>query len=153
MNREFALLLGYLNNQSKVVKDLLKEIEKKLPNTKEETVYLGYQIHNLYCAVEDIFKEVVKTFENKIEDFTKYHRELLRRMILEIPGIRPKLLTKESYNLLDEIRGFRHIFRHAYDYELSSKRLRELREEILQGWEKVDEDLKRFEQFLKENIE
>lgn len=36
--------------------------------------------HNLYCAFEDLFKIVAETFENHIQDKSKYHQELLKRM-------------------------------------------------------------------------
>jgi hypothetical protein len=42
-------------------------------------------------------------------------------MSQRIEGIRPALLSRESYQRLDALRGFRHFFRHAYaatvDYE------------------------------------
>ena len=40
-------------------------------------------------------------------------------MSLNIEGIRPALISEESFKLLDELRAFRHFFRHAYSYELS----------------------------------
>jgi hypothetical protein len=46
---------------------------------------------------------------------------LLQRMSQEIPGIRPVVLSQESYLVLNSLQGFRHFFRHAYgvpiDYE------------------------------------
>jgi hypothetical protein len=52
---------------------------------------LGYQLHNLYCAFEDLFKIVSETFENHIQDKSKYHQELLKRMTISIEGVRPPL--------------------------------------------------------------
>ncbi|RLE07786.1 hypothetical protein DRZ78_02350 [Candidatus Aerophobetes bacterium] len=45
-------------------------------------------------------------------------------MSLDIEGIRPKVISKEASNYLDELRRFRHIFRHSYDYEIDWERLR-----------------------------
>jgi hypothetical protein len=126
----------------------LQEIDLTEPNSREKISHLGYLLHNLYCALEDIFREVARTFENQIEDPARYHRELLKRMYCEIPQIRPALLTSRSYAILNELRGFRHIFRHAYDYELSADRLAQLREKVLQDWESFQQDLNNFINFL-----
>jgi uncharacterized protein YutE (UPF0331/DUF86 family) len=109
-------------------------------------------LHNLYCSLEDIFQEIAKTFENKVEDPAKYHRELLKRMYMDIPGIRPRLLSQESYRVLDELRGFRHIFRHAYDYELDPERIGDLKQKIIVNWNYVWKDLHSFMSFLQETM-
>ena len=85
---------------------------------------VGYQLHNLYCAFEDLFKIVAETFENHIQDKSKYHLELLKRMAISIEGIRPRLLSQECFLLLDNLRSFRHLFRHAYSYELDERKLK-----------------------------
>ena len=41
----------------------------------------------------------------------------------KIKGIRPNLISDETFKLLDELRGFRHVFRHAYAYELDAERI------------------------------
>ena len=85
---------------------------------------VGYQLHNLYCAFEDLFKIVAETFENHIQDKRKYHQELLKRMAISIEGVRPRLLSQECFLLLDNLRSFRHLFRHAYSYELDERKLK-----------------------------
>ncbi|MBI1987792.1 MAG: hypothetical protein HYS70_05545 [Nitrospinae bacterium] len=147
-----ALLLGYLRSQKEVINKILLEIKEKLPYNKENTVYLGYLFHNFYCAFEDLFQEIAKTFENRIEDPSRYHRELLKRMHIEVPGIRPFLLSEESYRIMDELRGFRHIFRHSYDYELSPKKIEDLKELLLKRWEIIDKDLTIFGEFLEKAL-
>ena len=49
---------------------------------------------------------------------------LLKRMSLEIEGLRPALLSEQSYFLLDELRAFRHLFRHAYLYQLDPEKVK-----------------------------
>jgi len=85
---------------------------------------LAYQLHNLYCAFEDLFKIIAVSFENNIEDKTRYHAELLKRMALTIEGVRPAFLSKQSLVLLDSLRSFRHFFRHAYSYDLDERKVR-----------------------------
>ena len=42
---------------------------------------MGYQLHNLYGAFEQLFEEVARFFENRIDD-SRYHANLIRRMQL-----------------------------------------------------------------------
>ncbi|MCX7667855.1 MAG: hypothetical protein N2Z84_02870 [Atribacterota bacterium] len=148
-----ALLLGYLNNQMEIFHRLLALIERKGTGTEEETVYLGYLLHNLYCALEDLFREIAKTFENTVEeDPLRFHRQLLKRMSLEVPRIRPRVLTPESYEILDELRGFRHIFRHSYAYSLSPEKVLHLKEKIGTHWNTVEQDLLKWKEFLEKQI-
>lgn len=98
------------------------EIANAEPGIKEKAT-MGYFLHNLYCAFENIFRNVAHTFENQIGDKTRWHYELLKRMKLEIEDIRPALISKESYQALDELRRLRHIFRFSYDYELDWERM------------------------------
>ena len=85
----------------------------------------GLQLHNLYGACEQLFELVARAFENQIDGPT-YHVDLLRRMKAEITGVRPSFLTEGVATTLNELRGFRHFFRHAYDSELHSERVTEL---------------------------
>ena len=100
----------------------LDERSREKGKTAAESI--GYQLHNLYCAWEDLFELVAKTFENNIHDRGRYHLELLKRMTLAIEGVRPALLTQEVFVLLNNLRSFRHLFRHAYSYDLDENKVR-----------------------------
>ena len=78
---------------------------------------IGYILHNFYNGCENIFRCIARFFENDIED-TTWHRDLLRRMTIEVRGYRPAVIDDELYCLLDDFRAFRHKFRHSYAFEL-----------------------------------
>ncbi|WP_390889390.1 ribonuclease toxin HepT-like protein [Leptodesmis sichuanensis] len=73
---------------------------------------------SLYTVFENISLNVAKTFENQIDDKSQWHSVLLRRMTLEIEGIRPCLYSLETYQCLDELRRFRHFFAMLILYPL-----------------------------------
>lgn len=148
-----AILSGYLANQKSIIRRLLEEIHSTEPENPEKISHLAYQLHNLYSALEDFFQEVARTFENRLEDPTRYHRELLKRMAMEIPGIRPPVLSPASHALLNELRGFRHVFRHAYDYQLSPAKLEALKGKVLAEWDSVTRDLQIFQDLLRNQLE
>ncbi len=104
---------------------------------------LGYQLHNLYGAFEQLFEEVARTFENRIEA-AGYHASPIRRMQLDIPRIRPALLSERTASDLDELRRFRHRFRHAYAVELDSEKVAALAGKTRQIRRDFARDLERF---------
>jgi len=90
----------------------------------EQAIIIGYYLHNLYNAFESIFQSIAEAFENDIADKTRWHSLLLRRMTLDIEGVRPRLLSDEAYQCLDELRRFRHLFRSMYASSLDAERLK-----------------------------
>jgi len=47
-------------------------------------------------------------------------------MTLEIPGVRPAVISTELYNKLEEYLRFRHVIRNIYAFELDSSKLQAL---------------------------
>ena len=83
----------------------------------------GHYIARFFNIVEQMALRVAKTFENNIDDEKGWHSELIRRMSLDFPGIRPALFSREIAGLLQHLRGFRHIFAHAYDLVFDPRQL------------------------------
>jgi len=82
---------------------------------------IGYILHNFYNGCENIFKSIAKYFENDLGP-QSWHKNLLKRMRIEVPGFRPRVINEELYLLLDDFRSFRHKFRHTYAFELDWER-------------------------------
>ena len=83
---------------------------------------LGYTIHNLYSLLENYALRIAKTFENRL-DPQSWHGELVRRMTLDIGGVRPAVWSRALARHIDELRRFRHAFRHVYDSPLDPDKL------------------------------
>ena len=65
----------------------------------------------------DLFTSIAGFFENDLGD-RSWHRDLLKRMKLEISGYRPAVIDEKLYQILNDFRAFRHKFRHSYAFEL-----------------------------------
>jgi hypothetical protein len=89
----------------------------------EAVIVAGYHLHNLYNAFENIFRNIATAFQNHLDDRAGWHDQLLRRMGLEMPTIRPAVIDASLYEKLDELRRFRHLFRTAYGIDLDPLRL------------------------------
>ena len=69
-------------------------------------------------------------------------------MFLEIPKIRPAVLPSDLRAFLNDLRGFRHVFRHAYEFELDSEKLKLL----LRDWHQARKPLLRALSLLRDNL-
>lgn len=83
----------------------------------------AFQLARFYNIVEQLALRLAKAFENNIDDEQGWHMELIRRMSITIPGVRPALFSSELVSDLQELRGFRHVVRHAYDLSLKKNKL------------------------------
>ena len=140
-----SLLRASIKAQGTEIERIFERIEERRRGEGEANLEsLAYQLHNLYCAFEDLLKIVADFFENHIDDGAHYHSALLWRMKTPIQGVRPALLSETSYKLLDSLRAFRHVFRHAYSYELDPKKLALVVEDALKLRRLYQGDIDRF---------
>jgi hypothetical protein len=109
---------------------------------------MAYHLHNLYGAHEQLFEIIAGFFENQVTG-NRYHADLLRRMKTEIKGVRPALISSITYESLDELRGFRHFFRHAYRAKLDADRIEKLVQIAIQLRDPFRQDMESFLEKLK----
>jgi len=105
---------------------------------------LAYQLHNLYNTCEDLLKLVANAFENHIDDQAGWHRGLVQRMSLTIEGVRPAFISPEALPHLNELRSFRHFFRHAYNTPISVPRLLLVLDEARAAYPLLQRDVEAF---------
>lgn len=125
-----ATLAAIIHNDIDALRKLdmqLGELSLNVEKTDfRDMAAVAYILHNLYNAFENSFEHISREFENNVRDVTQWHKELLLKMFLDIPGIRPAVLPHSCRTTLNELRGFRHVFRHSYDFDLDPQRLNSL---------------------------
>ncbi|MGK7945277.1 MAG: hypothetical protein AB4058_12490 [Microcystaceae cyanobacterium] len=104
------------------------------------TLYLG----NFYMGVERIFALIAKEIDKTQPSGESWHIQLLKQMSLEIPSIRFAVISQETYEMLNEFRGFRHIARSLYAYDLEPQRVIELSKILNQCYNFLKADLEVF---------
>lgn len=110
---------------------------------------VAYALHNLYSGLENSFDQISRSFENHVVDREQWHRELMLKMFLEIPGLRPAVLPSRVRPLLNELRSFRHVFRHSYDFHLDPRKLNTLVADWRAGAAAVTAALRAFAAWLR----
>ena len=150
MNEKIRLLQAEIRADLQSIEEtykILSTIDKKRAEPEMDVV-LGYYLHILYRLFENIFSRIALAFENQIADKSRWHAELLRRMTLEIEGIRPSAINPKTYQSLDELRRFRHLFRNAYLLRFDPERLALVLKEARQLKTLYPKDLEAFLLFL-----
>lgn len=150
MNAQLKVLKSDIEVEMTAVARIFEAIpsENAPLDDAKETIVAGYYLHNLYNAFENIFKLVAAAFENDIPDASQWHTLLLDRMGRDIEGMRPRLLSNESLECLDELRRFRHLFRHLYRYDLKAEGVQKALKQAYRLKQIYLEDLKQFMAFL-----
>lgn len=94
---------------------------------ENEQIALAFHLHGLYSALENTFDQISRTFENHVKDLSRWHQELLEKMFFNMPPLRPAVLPVSVRPVLRDLCGFRHVFRHSYDYPFDTQKLQDLR--------------------------
>ncbi len=144
-----ARISRHLSDIKKVVNrsEVLYE-EAKLAQNKAYFEALALNLHSFYLGAEHMFEDVARTIDQNIPTGSDWHRALLQQMSLDIPSLRPPVIQDETYKCLDEYRGFRHVVRHGYTFDLQTNRVQELAEGLRDCFTAVQQDLNNFIQFL-----
>ena len=86
----------------------------------------AYELARFYNVIERMFERLCEEFENHFEKRGDFHEKLIQRLSLDLEGIRPAFIPQDRVAEVRELKGFRHIMRHAYDLVLREDRLKEL---------------------------
>lgn len=110
-------------------------------------------LHSFYGGVERLFEAVVRQIDGASSRSPEWHRELLQAVSVERPGLRPPVISEDSYRELELYRSFRHLFRHLYTHHIDPARIFEIMDGLEAVWKRVRSDLMQFADFLERTDE
>lgn len=105
-------------------------------------------LHDVYSGLERIFRQIAATVDGSVPASAEWHRELLDQMGLDLPKVRPPVLTSEAMQRLDEYLRFRHVVRNVYTFSFDPERIGRLVKELEAVFEQVRQELIAFADFL-----
>ena len=154
MERErLAGLTAEIKGQWRLIEKVSERLQARVEeglDTPAQLDSMAYQIHNLYCSIEDLLKLIANTFENRIGTTGEWHRIVLLRLSQPVDGIRPAFLSDESFDLLNQLRSFRYMFRHAYGTDIQPRQLEPNIDIALQAFKLISQDIRHFLEHLTE---
>lgn len=142
------ILLGYDDKQWILVQKLQEQIVNVDLSSYESRYVFALKTQQYYTVIEDLLKQIAKSFENHIQDFSLFHKELLVRLHTAILSIRPRVLSEESFLFLDKIRVFCQFVWQAYNSELQETELQEIQNKLKNCSSVLEKDFLEFRRFV-----
>jgi hypothetical protein len=122
-----AVLLREIEADCVVIRDAAHKAHLRLGDRSDGHLEAcAYELARLYNVLEKILERICTEFENHFDKRGDYHERLIQRLALTLPGIRPAFIPLDGVPVVRELKGFRHIVRHAYDLEFRQDRVTEL---------------------------
>lgn len=152
MNEKFLVLERNIQSDLEAIDGIYEALgspDLKESESQDALIVIAYRLHSLYTAFENIFKNIAASFENHL-DQDSWHRQLLKRMQLDLTPLRPAVLDAEAYERLDELLRFRHVFRTMYGLHLDPLRLGIVLRKALELKALYRPQIERFLEFLRE---
>lgn len=153
MKEKILLLISEVESANRRQARLYERLQRSWERHQADGDYshlveTAFYLNQLYSGYERIFEEVAGVFENTI-DSIHLHKSLLERMRLSIEGVRPALTGEETFRCLNELRAFRHFFRHAYDTDLEPEKVALVMKKALRLKDLWTRDCRAFTEFLR----
>jgi hypothetical protein len=104
----------------------------------------GSILHDFYTGIEKILESIAKEVDGRIPMGEEWHSELLHQMTLDIPGLRPPVISSNTEKKLREYLGFRHLFRKRYGFELDWEKMKRLLLKIPQVLSQLEKEIEIF---------
>ncbi|MDA8336402.1 MAG: hypothetical protein M0Z41_15675 [Peptococcaceae bacterium] len=101
-------------------------------------------LHSFYTGFEVIFELIATSFDESKLKGKNWHQELPRQMAAEIPMVRAAVISTESRKSLDEYRGFRHVVRNVYAFNLDPDRMEHLVKDLPVVFERLHSEIVQF---------
>jgi hypothetical protein len=98
-------------------------LRHRLAESTDDRWAAAFEINRIYNILEKSFERLCESFENHLEKTGRYRDTLIERVTLDLKGIRPAFLPGDAVRDVRELKGFRHLFRHAYDLDLDPVRV------------------------------
>ena len=97
----------------------------RVVNKWGQTSATALGVHNIYNGIEDVMLNLANDVDGYVPSGETTHQDLLDQMSAPIAEKRPALLDPHLYGLLVELKGFRHLVRHRYGFDLDPAKVAE----------------------------
>ncbi len=107
-------------------------------------VWLSNAVIDYYMCIERILMIIAKNIDNLVPSGSMWHVELLRQMACENIGVRPIVISSSTLELLDELRGFRHVVRNIYGFNIHRNKVYDNLKKLSKVSKKFRKDISQF---------
>ena len=124
-----SALIQRISDERVKIEGTIKKITERLEKIKTAPIEYREEIEttiaknlgDCYRGIENIFKQIAMDIDLRIPDGSRWHKELLTQMA-ESQTERQPVISQESFEILEELLEFRHVFNNIYGEELVYER-------------------------------
>ncbi len=153
MNGRYLTLAGRIRRE---IKDLEQVVQRS------QTIWEQYQrqqndgfldgvalnLHSFYTGIERILEMIASMIDEYKPSGESWHRELLLQVATEVPEVRPTVISNSLLRALEKYRGFRHVVRNIYTFELEAEQISPLVSQLPSVYDQCERELLEFASFL-----
>ena len=145
-----SLFIRISDEKAKIEETVAKITErlekiKAAPSEYREEIEttIAKNLADCYRGFEMIFRQIAVHVDLQMPDGSRWHKELLTQMT-ETRGDRQPVISHETYEILQELLEFRHVFNNIYGKELVYEKTEENAKRIKMLYAKVSEEIDDF---------
>lgn len=101
-------------------------------------------LHSFCTGLERILELVIAEVDQAVPASANWHQELLRQAATPVPDLRPALISDSTRDALDRYRGFRHVVRKIYSFDLDRDQIAPLVRDLRAVFARTQSDLLQF---------
>ena len=155
MNGIYRTIAGRIRAESQELARVVERTDRiwQQALTSSDDYYVdatALNLHGFYAGLERLLEIIADGVDQAKPGGAHWHDELLRQMAAEIPGVRPPVLSQETRERLDRYRGFRHVVRNVYTYNLDPEQIGVLVKQLAPTMARVAQELTAFAEFLEQ---
>lgn len=124
----------------------------KVARETDQSAYwndVAYSLHGFYTGIENIFEQIAREVDKGIDrQDSGWHKALLEQMSIENVGVRPAVISEQTYRYLSEYLKFRHVVRSHYTYRLDPEQISNNMDRLSDCYALVCQQLEDFCEFL-----
>jgi hypothetical protein len=98
-------------------------------------------------------ERVLTIIDRSLPQDSEWHKALLDQMTIEIPNLRPALISEQISTVLDEYLAFRHLIRNIYSHNIIPAKIQHLIDGLPQLFNQIKLELRAFAKLLEKQIE
>lgn len=157
-HERWLTLAAEIENELRFVHRVAEELEhvwnKAQSASLEDHGYFlesaALKLHNFYTGCERIFEKIAVEVNGGRPRTFDWHMRLLQSMALDVPQVRPAVISSSLEKQLAEYLGFRHVVRNIYGFELDPGRIARLIEKINRVSTQFTSEIEQFVSYLRE---
>jgi hypothetical protein len=155
MIQAYTILANRIRKELTELEQVLYRAERAIEagrnHPEDQDLYVdsaALSLHDFYSGLERIFQQIASAVDGSLPSSSEWHRELLIQMNLDLPDVRPPVLSNEITKDLDEYLRFRHVVRNVYAFSFDQERIGRLVDRAQPMFESVRKELLAFAEFL-----